>query len=252
VALRAGPHTYRRRIEVVPGDGLVEAAMEDHIHHFVVALHHDGILVTAAEATGVRTPWSTCPQGAAGLAALAGTPLAEVPLAERWLDDRASQCVHTVDLAGVAAAHALDEAPLAYEVVVELASFEDRRAALRRDGELVLDWQLEGQRVVGSGPFAGMGLDRRSFSRWLEGRVAPEDREPVVVLRRACTIALGRLMDLDRLAVAADARGADGSCHTYRRGVPEVATRNVGTARDTELDPVGTPIPGGPFLGTST
>jgi hypothetical protein len=247
VALLPGPATYRRRIEIVPGAGVVEAAMEDFIHHFGLVLEHDGARITRAEATGVRVPWSTCPVGAAGLASLTGTSLGDAVLADRWVDDRRRQCVHTVDLAGLAAAHALDEAPLVYEIRIDLASFVERTARLARDGEELLVWELEGQQVVGDGPFAGMSLDRRSFSEWLETSVAPDRREAVVVLRRACSIGLGRLMDLDAIAVAADARPADQSCHTYRSGVPEQAHRCAGTARETEVDPPGTPVPGGPL-----
>ncbi|MCD9624066.1 DUF2889 domain-containing protein [Rhabdothermincola salaria] len=247
VGLRRGPLTYRRRIEIVPGAGSVDAAMEDYIHHFRVRLAHDGTRITAAEAVGVRVPWSTCPVGAAGLAALAGTSLDDAVLADRWVDDRRTQCVHTVDLAALAAAHALDAQPLVYEVHIELASFVERRARLTRDGVELLDWELHGQEVVGDGPYAGMALDRRPFSQWLETRVPADEREPVVVLRRACSIGLGRLMDLDAIEVASDARPADESCHTYRTGVPELSRRCTGTARETEVDPPGTPIPGGPL-----
>lgn len=243
----AGPATYRRRIEVVPGEGRVDAAMEDFVHHFEVTLGHDGERVTAASAEGVRVPWATCPSDAAGVAAMVGTSLVDAPLAQHWVADRRDQCVHTVDLAALAAAHALDDAPLVYEVRIDLATFTDRRARLWRDGELLLDWQVEAEQVVGAGHFAGMGLDRASLSAWLHERVDPADREPVVVLRRACSISRGRLMDLDVLDVAADARfDAPDSCSTYRVGVAERSVRVRGTARHTELDPFGTPIPAGP------
>jgi len=247
VGLRRGPLSYRRRIELVPGEGAVDAAMEDYIHHFRIRLTHDGARITSAHAEGVRVPWSTCPVGAAGLSALAGTALDDAVLADRWVDDRRTQCVHTVDLAALAAAHALDPHPTVYEVHIDLASFVRRRARLTRDGVELLDWDLEGQQVVGDGPYTGMALDRGAFSEWLETRVPPHEREPVVVLRRACSIGLGRLMDLDAIDVASDARPADQSCHTYRSGVPETAHRCTGTARETELDPAGTPIPGGPL-----
>lgn len=242
----AGPHTYRRRIEIVPAPGVVQAAMEDYIHHFEVVVHHDGEVVRRAGATGVRSPWDTCAIGAAGVAALAGTPLADASLADRWVEDKRDQCVHVVDTASLAAAHALDEAPLTYEVRVDIASFAERHAVLRRDGDVVLDWRIEGQQVVDGGACTGMGLDRASFSRWLE-HVPVADREALFVLRRACSIALGRLIDLDAMTYASDARPADESCHTYRSEVVDVAVRNRGTWRTTEDDDPGTPIPGGPI-----
>lgn len=247
IGLRTGPLRYRRRIEVVPLGDVVEAAMEDYIHHFGVRLAHDGERITEATATGVRVPWTTCPVGAAGIAEIAGTPLAEATVVDRWLDDRASQCVHTVDLATVAAAHATDVAPLVYEIGVELAAFTERRAVLRRDGDVVLDWTVEGNDVVGGGPQAGMSLARAAFANWLTTRVVPDDREPFVVLRRACTIAMGRYMDLDTVAVAGDIHPGDDSCHTYRSEVAAIAARCRGTARETESDAPGSTIPGGPF-----
>lgn len=247
VGLRPGPLTYRRRIEIVPGPTAVDAALEDYIHHFRVRLAHDGTRITEAVAEGVRVPWTTCPTGAAGLAELVGTALADAVVADRWIDDRRTQCVHTVDLASLAAAHALDAHPVVYEVRVELESFARRRATLRRDDVEVLAWDVEGQTVIGPGPFAGMGLDRASFSVWLAERVPPDAQEEMVVLRRACSISLGRLMDLDVVAVAADVRPPDDSCHTYRAGVADGAARCTGTARETEVEPPGTPVPGGPL-----
>ena len=246
VGFNDGPATYRRRIEIVPGDGFVDAAMEDFIHHFRVRLTHDGATITAAGATGVRVPWSTCPTGAAGLTAMAGTDLADAVRPDLWVDDRRTQCVHTLDLASLAAAHASDPEPLSYEIRLELASITERRAVLDRNGVTVLDWQMEGQSVVAPERFAGLGFDRRRFSAWLAA-ADPADRELLAVMRRACTIGVGRLMEMDVIAVAGDVRGADDSCHTYRAGVPEVAHRCVGTARETEVDPPGTPIPGGPM-----
>jgi hypothetical protein len=246
VGFNDGPATYRRRIEVVPGAGRVVAAMEDYIHHFRVALTHDGTTITAAEATPVRVPWSTCPTGAAGLAALAGTSLDAAVRPDRWVDDRRTQCVHTLDLASLAAAHAHDTEPTVYEVRLDLASFTERRGVLERNGETVLDVRMEGQSVVSPDRFVGFGLDRPRFSAWLAA-TDPPDREPLFVMRRACSIGIGRLMEMDVIAVAGDVRGADDSCHTYRVGIPEVAHRCVGTARETEVDPPGTPIPGGPL-----
>jgi hypothetical protein len=104
-----------------------------------------------------------------------------------------------------------------------------------------------GQVVVGDGPHAGLRLDRRSFSTWLAERATPDEHEALFVLRRATSIGLGRLIDLDLAPTAVGARPADESCHTYRSEVVAVALRNHGSARETERDLLGTPIPDGPF-----
>jgi hypothetical protein len=236
---------YRRRIELRPSEGVVEAAMEDFMHHFGLRLHHDGTVITAVEVAPERVPWSTCPEGAAGLLRLEGVPLADVADLDRWMGGRTAQCVHTTDLAVVAAAAARRGPDRTYEIRVTGSFRERRRATMLRDGEPWADWTIEGQRVLDDPRFTGLTLDRRGFSTWVQAHFGAtgDDAEGAFVLRRASIIAMGRGLDMDEWTHPDDARPADESCHTYRRDVVSVSLRNVGSGRANDADGEGVPIP---------
>ncbi len=107
---------------------MIEAEVEDYLHHFTVRLTHDGERVTDAVGTAVRAPWQTCPIGAAGVRALVGTDLASAAThSSAWVTDRSDHCVHVLDLATLAAAHALDHEPTHYEIVVTPAAEQQPR-----------------------------------------------------------------------------------------------------------------------------
>jgi hypothetical protein len=236
---------YRRRIELRPGDGAVEAAMEDFIHHFGLRLHHDGTVITAVEVAPERVPWTTCPEGAAGLLRLEGVALAEVGDLDRWTGGRPAQCVHTTDLAVVAAAAARRGVDRTYEIRVTGSFLERRRAVMDRDGENWADWTIEGERVLDDPRFVGLTLDRPGFSAWVAEHLGAgsDEAEAAFVLRRASIIALGRGIDMDAWTHPDDARPADESCHTYRTDVVPVSLRNAGSGRANDADGEGAPIP---------
>jgi hypothetical protein len=237
--------TYRRRIEVRPGPLVVEAAMEDYIHHFAIRLHHDGTKVTAVDIAPERVPWSTCPEGAIGVRRLVGIDLDEIADLGTWIGSRAEQCVHTVDLAVVAAAAAIRGTDRTYEFVMTGIGHSERIATLLVDGEPWATWVIVTETVIDpsrSGRFAGLPLDRVGFSRWMIANLEPEETEPAAVMRRASSIGLGRGLDIDSWSDPAVARPGDDSCHTYRPAVVEVALRNLGSQRETDAEPVGTPI----------
>jgi hypothetical protein len=228
--------TYRRTIELRPAICVIEAEVEDYLHHFAVRLTHDGRRVIAAEATAMRSPWHTCPVGAAGLRALAGTELTVAAgHSSAWVADRSDHCVHVLDLATLAAAHALDHDPTQYEILVAPAAERERVATMHRDGGLLLRWEMDGSTITGPGRFAGVSLDHGPFFAWMRAELEPDEYEPVVVMRRACHIGYSRGTDLDAFQYASDTRPADSSCYTFRPNVAVVARRNRGTARATEL-----------------
>jgi hypothetical protein len=237
---------YRRRIELRPSDGVVDAAMEDYIHHFALRLHHDGTTIGAIEVAPQRVPWTTCPVGAAGLRRLEGVRLDRVRDFDAWMGGRSSQCVHTTDLAVLAASSALRGTARTYEVWVTDVSRGRRTAALLLDGRPWATWEIEGNHVVGEGRFAGLPVDGRGFSRWIAeagADLGPGEAEAAFVLRRGSIIGLSRSIDMDEWTHPDDAHPGDESCHTYRSDVAHVALRNVGTARHTEDDGEGAPIP---------
>lgn len=229
--------TYRRRISLRPTPGVIYAEMEDYIHHFAVELHHVDGVVTAATAVGVRHPWDACPGGARGVAAMVGTPLADADHRHGWSEDRSTQCVHVVDLALVAARHAHDDAPTEFDVRIPAAARERRTAVLRRDGDVVFEWTVDGDQVVAPDRFAGMSLAGSGFFGWIGAHLDDEDEvEAATLLRRACYIGVSRGLDLDTYERAIEGGTINSSCFVYQPGVAIRSRRMVGTSRATEDD----------------
>jgi hypothetical protein len=225
---------YVRRIAIRPAPGVIEAEMEDYPHHFSLRIEHADGVVTAAEATGHRIPWTSCANGAAGLRLLAGTALADATKLDAWAPDRATQCVHVADLALLAVRHAYDDAPTNYEARLSPGAAPDRVATLRENGDVVLTWHLDEHDVVAE---LGIALARAPFFALMRERgMTGRDLERAVVLRRACHIGRSRGVDLDAFATAADIHDADHSCFTYRPDVASRALRVVGSTRATEED----------------
>jgi hypothetical protein len=222
---------YARRIEVRTSPGRVVAEMEDYVHHFRVEYEHADGFVTRAVGTGVRVPWTTCPIGAAGVAAMAGTAVGP-GMGEKWVSDRTGQCTHVIDLAAVALAHA-DGPDVRYDARVSPGGGPYRTATLRADGQPVLTWELEDD-VVLTEPFAGMRVRSRELKQLMLGIDDPERREHVAIMRRACHIAPSRGLDLDNYQVAAEISILDSSCHTLQPQVAATSRRVRGSARRTE------------------
>ncbi len=248
----ATDEAYRRRTDLRVMPSSVTGVMEDYIHHFALQLHHDGTTITAVDVAPVRVPWSTCPVGAAGLQRLEGVPLADVGALEPWMGGRSAQCVHTTDLAVLAAAAALRGADRSYEIWMTEIGAPVRHATLHRDGELWAEWGIAGETVVADERFADLTLDRPGFSAWLGRQGDPDDVEAAVVLRRAVSIGMGRGLPMDTWASAEVGRPADESCHTYRAEVVQIARRNVGSSRRNEDDGFGTPASAPDFGGVRT
>jgi hypothetical protein len=224
---------------------VVEAAMEDFMHHFALRLHHDGTVITTVEVAPERVPWSTCPEGAAGLLRLEGARLDAVGDLRSWMGGRIAQCVHTTDLVVLAAATALRGTPRTYEIWVTGSFREQRHATMDRDGENWADWTIEGRSVLGDHRFTGLTLRQPEFGEWVAEHlgVGTDDAEAAAVLRRASVISMGRGLDMDAWVHPDDARPADESCHTYHAAVVPVSLRNVGSSRPNEDDGAGAPIP---------
>ena len=222
--------TYYRRFTVRPAAGVLEAHMQDFCHHVKVVLTHaDGRIVTA-KAEGIRLPWNTCPLGAAGVGRLAGMPVEAARDQANWPGGRTANCVHATDLTLVALEHLLDREPFTYNISVTPAMGRVRAARIDRDGELVMEWTVEGTLLTRPERFAGRSLSRAEFTQW-SAQLNAAEREAATVLRRACHIAPSREIDLDTMRVAADSIGPDASCHTLQAGVIERARRNVGASR---------------------
>jgi hypothetical protein len=229
-----GEGIYRRAFLLVGGEGRVVAEMEDDFHRFRVTLEHDGARVTRVAGEAFRYPWTECPGATVVLAGLAGMPLAtRLGAAAEHADPRAN-CTHLFDTAALAVVHAAaGRARRRYDVEVPDRRDGRTRARLRRDGRPLLDWELDGERIVAPEPFAGRVLRGSAFLRFAERELDPERAEAAIVLRRACAISAGRARDLDLAPHAGVYMSlAAGSCHSFTPGIAERALRVRGTTRD--------------------
>jgi hypothetical protein len=225
---------YRRAYALVGGEGRVVADMEDDFHRFRVTLEHDGVRVTRVVGEALRFPWTECPGAAAVLERLSGMALTTRPTAAGLHSDPRAHCTHLFDTAALAVAHAAaGRLRRRYDVEVPDRVEGRTRARLRRDGEPLLDWEVEHTRVVAPEPFADLPLRGRDFLRFVEHELDPDLGEAALVLRRACFISAGRARDLD----AAPNAGvylplAANTCHSFTPGIAERALRVQGTTRE--------------------
>jgi hypothetical protein len=236
--------SYRRRIRlVVRAPDLVEGGLEDDFHHFGVALRHDGTRVTSVEAGAQRWPWTTCPDAARPLRAIEGMELSPRCLAVGEHADPRQNCTHMFDLAGLAVAHAArggdPGTTRQYDVEIPARAQAGGPVDVRlwRDGDLVHTWTLDGRGCVAPAPYSEAPW-RGGFLRWADEAFAPDESEPVIVLRRACDIGMGRGMDLDAVDAAAELEPImAGICFTMQPEQIRVALRNKGTIHDFDADP---------------
>jgi hypothetical protein len=210
--------------------------MEDDFHHFSVKLQHDGTHIRSIDAHSHRFPWSTCPGAGPALESLIGLALNTSPLELRRQIDVSMLCTHQLDLSMLAAGHAARQIPHCQydvEVVVEGAT---KRATLRRDGEKLFAWIVNGLDIVAPEPYAGKDL--KAVLAWALRRGSAPEIEAIMVMRRAVAVSRGRTVSLDRLSTAAQMLDTmAGACHTFQPATASVATRMMGTTREFDTTP---------------
>jgi hypothetical protein len=235
-----GEGIYRRRITLDAEPKRVTGELEDDFHHFRATLEHDGQHVTRAVGEALRVPWTTCPAAMPVLSALEGVPLTRSLLAVARYTNPRMQCTHTFDAACLAVAHAArcEDDPAASRHRRYAADLPDRRggrtlAVLRRDGQVVLRWQLDKTIIEGPEPFAGRPLSGGAFASYCEETLSPDDAEAAQVMRRACVISMGRVYAFEEIPRAGLFSAASGgACHSFRPEIVGDADRVPGTTRD--------------------
>jgi hypothetical protein len=204
-----------------------------------VTLRHDGQRVVDVIGDGVRYPWTTCPSAAEPLRALAGAPLSTRLSALGDYAPARQNCTHLFDLAGLTVAHAArgNGGTRTYDVTIPDRDGRNTHPELRRDGELVLQWEVAGRQLLGPAPFENIWL-RGGFIAWAEETLDTDTAEAASILRRACDISIGRMMDLD-LFETAEMLGEPvrGTCYSFQPGTIENAVRVKGQTRDFTSDP---------------
>lgn len=238
----------RRRILIVAGDGVVRADLEDDQHRFGITLRHDGrqVLAVEADVDQLRHPWAQCPGAADNLTRLVGMALAPHPQAAYGHTASAEQCTHMFDLANLAIAHAArGTARRQYDGAVNTDGFRAevgekgmtlhgrRCLQLLRDGELALEWPLEGDMIT-EGPHAGQNV--RTMMRWVESTIEDLDEiEAITVARRTLIVSTSLLFDMDKIPPGLPQKmsaSRAGACYAYQPSLIGTLTRAQGNTRD--------------------
>lgn len=212
----------------------VRGDMEDDFHRFGVTMRHDGEKVVEMTGDGTRYPWTTCPSAVEPLRALAGARLSTRLSALGEYAPARRNCTHLFDLSGLVVAHAARGAggTRTYDVAIPDRDGKYAHPELWRDGELLLRWQVGGRQLIGPPPFDGVPL-RGAFIAWAEEALDADTAEAASILRRACDISFGRMMDLDVFETA-DKLGdpVRGTCFSFQPEMIEHAVRVKGQTRD--------------------
>ena len=218
------PAAFRRRILIEPAQSRVVAELEDDWHRMVVTVDHDGAVAHAVKGDMKRWPWTTCPGAIAKLAeTFNGVALAD--FGRRGA--KSHNCTHLHDLAILAAAHAGDSKPVAYDVTITDPVDGRREARLVRDGILVMDWSLADSTVLAPPDIAGLTL--YALNDWITA-LAPMVQEQARILRWAAIMAFGRGMDIPE-GLSATAFPS-GSCFTFQPTVAVEGVRRPDVPRD--------------------
>ncbi|HJV26632.1 MAG TPA: hypothetical protein VJ673_13165 [Aromatoleum sp.] len=214
--------TYRRQIDLAALDAsTVVGWLEDESHHFGLTLVHDGAHIRELRIAAARYPWSTCAEADRPLQALVGKPLVARASQLGTLADVRLQCTHLFDLASLMVAHAhAGRGHRRYHGTVEpLAALHPDvpegwlRAALRRDGVVVLQWDLHDDRIMAPAGHAGRTI-YHGFRDWTETLDA-EEAEQALVLRRVAFVSNGRRIAIEHLGSAAEL-GQAPVCHSFQ------------------------------------
>lgn len=209
---------FRRRFRVTPKPGCVLSEVEDDYHCMSVTVHHDGLVATHIDADLRRAPWTTCP----GAPAQVIQTFTAVPLLEfAARGGKKSNCTHLYDLALLAAAHALDQEVLVYDVLVSDPVDGQRVVELRRDGVTILGWKEQGGSIVEPAEMAGMTV--WTLNPWIDS-LTPPMQEAARVLRWGAVIAHGRMIPIEKQS---DASRMPPNCYTFQPARAAVAQRIV-------------------------
>jgi hypothetical protein len=231
---------YRRVIRARRVDEqTVVCDLVDDFHHFRTSLGHRDGLVTSVDVESVRWPWATCPDAAANLQPLVGTPLSRrLTDAARHADPRRN-CTHQFDCTAHAIVHAARGTDLRrFDIEVPKRDEQGRaRARCWVDGVLALEWWFDvATHVDAEPPFDA--APTRGFMAWADQTLEPDAAETAIALRRGATIGFARGWPFDDFARASEVEiGHSGVCYTMTSGRSEQGLRIRGSVRDFAAHP---------------
>jgi hypothetical protein len=222
-----------RRIRLTGRQNQVLVEMEDIAHGMKCVVEHDGQRVTSLRPEFRRFPMTTCNGAAEPLQALVGMPVG-ADFSTFFGGGRAwSNCTHMLDLAWLGVVHATRGLTVR-DYLMEMPDDgpNRRRSTLRRDGELVLEWQLENSTVLDPLPFAGRHLFS-GFTRWAVENFEGDQLEAILVLHKGCFVAQARRYDIPTGPLSATEQKLNaGLCFGFGRERIGIAVRLEGTGRD--------------------
>ncbi|QQD18136.1 DUF2889 domain-containing protein [Spongiibacter nanhainus] len=237
-----GPGRYRRRIELVAGDGWVDGELEDTNHGFRCRLHHDGKQVTRVTGEALRIPFTTCPGAVEPLKALAGLPLVDDASAIIAQTQPNEHCTHLFDLTVLALCHAARVSTSAtakrrrrIDIVIEdQPDQQPAPAEVYIDDRLIHRWLTLDWQIVEPQALAGRGL-YKGFTAWASETFDGEQSEAAFALQKGYFVGSARRFDLSALVGKSANDERDymlGACYTYSSPQIERARRTAGSVRD--------------------
>ena len=201
--MKMSASVFHRKVGLNNLDGIVAGEICDNLHHFRVWLYHDNNHISDIKSQTIRYPWSTCPQAGSELEPLAGSALDKSSTAVGRAVDATTQCTHLFDLAGLMMAHAANERPpFEYHCQVSGPDNVGTQATLSRNGEPLLNWQINDGVIEADAPYQGVKLEKR-FIQWAEDNLELEEMDAALILRRTLKIAGARFVDLTEFKNAA-------------------------------------------------
>lgn len=218
---------FRRRIRVTPAPNAVQAELEDDFHCMSVVVRHDGVKATEIIPDMRRVPWSTCPGAEHHVVeTFIGVGLDEFP----GFGDKKQNCTHLYDLALLAAAHAGDQRPILYDILITDPVNGERKAEIHCDGTVLLSWLEADFKIIEPQAAAGLRLDK--LRPWID-ELNVLLREPARLLQWGNILANGRIIPLDKQS---DATRMPASCFSFQPERAAIAKR-VGLIRDFSYAP---------------
>ncbi len=234
--------TAKRRIQLAASGAVATAELEDNFHHFRIAMTHGNGVIREVAGEAIRFPWGTCGGSVDVLRSLAGKPLA--PLATLSQPERYQHCTHLFDIVSLAVDLVLrGGGERVYRTDVRVRSdVGSVSATVRRDGDLVFDWRIENNTILGPARFEGVQIAR--LPHWGREHLSADELEAAIVLRRAIHIGPGIVRDLDQFEFISE-MGYPSTCYSMQpeRAVIAHNMRDVRLAFDwsgeTETDAGG-------------
>lgn len=212
---------FWRRIDLHADATGARGEVSDNVHQFIVELRHDGETITKAGGLAVRVPWTTCPGAVGALKTLEGT---SVRAGARVEVDQFRQCTHMLDVAKLAIAQISRGGRRTYDILVQSGENpETYRATIRRDGDILFEWHLQGEHVTAPEIFAGHMI--RGRAEWSdEVQADPDMKEAALVLRR-CVFVFRSRPSTKHLQRARDVPAMQDVCFSFQSERVEEAVR---------------------------